>query len=136
LRTIESNEWWPELVALKDELSLRELAERFQVTPGAIVAALKRGSITRSTVSGRAGTAPPGDRPTAAGGDAARRWVAPSRPEPDARALRGAWKVIAGRDGAPVVRVVVADSLTAAATRVAAAGLEELVALEWIGEVL
>ena len=47
MRKIESNPWWPQLVELKDELSLRELAERFQVTPGAVSAALKRNNITR-----------------------------------------------------------------------------------------
>jgi len=55
LRRIETFDWWPHLVELKDELSLRELAERFQVTPGAISAALRRSGIQRKP-------APPGPR--------------------------------------------------------------------------
>jgi len=55
MRRLETYDWWPELVALKDELSLRELAEKFSVTPGAISAALKREGITRKP-------APPGPR--------------------------------------------------------------------------
>ena len=55
MRRIETNDWWPELVKLKDKLSLRELAEKFAVTPGAISAAFKRTGITRRP-------APPGPR--------------------------------------------------------------------------
>lgn len=55
MRKLESHDWWPELVAEKDNLSLRELAERFGATPGAISAALKRQGISREP-------APPGPR--------------------------------------------------------------------------
>ena len=55
MRRIETNDWWQDLVELKDQLSLRELAERFKVTPGAISAAFKREGITRRP-------APPGPR--------------------------------------------------------------------------
>lgn len=55
MRKIETYDWWPQLLALKDELSLRELAERFEVTPGAISAAFKRTGTTRKP-------APPGPR--------------------------------------------------------------------------
>ena len=55
MRRLETLEFWPELVSLKDELSLRELSERFGVTPGAISAALKRTGTTRTP-------APPGPR--------------------------------------------------------------------------
>lgn len=55
MRRIETYDWWPQLVELKDELSLRELAEKFSVTPGAISAALRREGITRKP-------APPGPR--------------------------------------------------------------------------
>ena len=55
MRRLETFDWWEELVALKDELSLRELAERFHVTPGAISAALKREGVMRQP-------APPGPR--------------------------------------------------------------------------
>ena len=55
MRRIETYDWWPELVRRKDELSLRELAERFDVTPGAISAAFKRTGLSRQA-------APPGPR--------------------------------------------------------------------------
>jgi hypothetical protein len=55
MRRIETYDWWPELVRKKDELSLRELAERFDVTPGAISAAFKRTGLSRKA-------APPGPR--------------------------------------------------------------------------
>ena len=55
MRRIETFEFWDELLALKDELSLRELAEKFGVTPGAISAAFKRTATARSP-------APPGPR--------------------------------------------------------------------------
>lgn len=55
MRRIETNDWWQDLVELKDELSLRELAEKFKVTPGAIAAAFKREGISRRH-------APPGPR--------------------------------------------------------------------------
>ncbi len=55
MRRLETYDWWPELVAKKDELSLRELAERFGVTPGAISAAFKRTGTQRRP-------APPGPR--------------------------------------------------------------------------
>jgi hypothetical protein len=55
MRRLETLDFWPELLELKDELSLRELAARFGVTPGAISAALKRTGIPRTP-------APPGPR--------------------------------------------------------------------------
>lgn len=61
MRRIETFDWWEELVALKDELSLRELAERFRVTPGAISAAMKREGLSRKA-------APPGPRNRRKGG--------------------------------------------------------------------
>jgi len=48
MRRIETNVWWPELVALKDELSLRQLAERFGTTATAVSAAFKRNGIERT----------------------------------------------------------------------------------------
>jgi len=55
VRRIETFDWWPKLLEKKDELSLRELAEEFSVTPGAISAALRRTGTTRKP-------APPGPR--------------------------------------------------------------------------
>ena len=55
MRKLEDKPWWPQLVEKKDEYSLRELAEMFGATPGAINTALKRNGITRKP-------APPGPR--------------------------------------------------------------------------
>lgn len=55
MRRLESFDWWPELIEEKDQLSLRELASKYGVTPGAISAALKREGISRRA-------APPGPR--------------------------------------------------------------------------
>ena len=55
MRRLEDKDWWSELIAEKDQFSLRELAEKFGATPGAINAALKRNGITRTP-------APPGPR--------------------------------------------------------------------------
>jgi hypothetical protein len=55
MRRIETFDWWNDLLSQKDELSLRELAERFNVTPGAISAAFKRSGTSRQP-------APPGPR--------------------------------------------------------------------------
>lgn len=55
MRRLETLDFWPDLLEQKDTLSLRELSERFGVTPGAISAALKRTGTTRSP-------APPGPR--------------------------------------------------------------------------
>ena len=45
---LESMDYWPELLKLKDEHSLKELADRYGVTAGAIVTALKRTGTARS----------------------------------------------------------------------------------------
>jgi hypothetical protein len=55
MRRLETLGFWPDLLRLKDELSLREMAVQFGVTPGAISAALKREGVTRVP-------APPGPR--------------------------------------------------------------------------
>ena len=44
---LEKRAWWPDLVRLKDEHSLRELGRRFGVSPAAIQVALKRNGISR-----------------------------------------------------------------------------------------
>lgn len=59
MRKLETMTWWPELLEVKDSYSLRELAERFGATPGAINNALKRNGISRKS-------APPGPRRKAA----------------------------------------------------------------------
>lgn len=55
MKKLEDRPWWPELVALKDVLSLRELGERFGAAPAAISNALKRNGMDRNG-------APPGPR--------------------------------------------------------------------------
>ena len=47
MRKLEDMEWWPELLAIKDQFTLRELAERFAVTAPQIDTALKRNGIDR-----------------------------------------------------------------------------------------
>ena len=49
MRRLEDRAWWPKLLAKKDDHSLRELAELFGVTPGAINAALKRTGVQRKS---------------------------------------------------------------------------------------
>ena len=46
---VEKRVWWPELLKVKDELSLRELSDRFGASPAAIANALKRNGITRTS---------------------------------------------------------------------------------------
>ncbi len=55
MRKLEQSLWWPECVMLKDALSLRELGERYGVTPAAIAEAFCRCDITRTP-------SPPGPR--------------------------------------------------------------------------
>lgn len=50
---LESEAYWPQLVALKDKLSLRQLAKRFHTSPAAIVSALKRTGLSRKAVAPR-----------------------------------------------------------------------------------
>tara|TARA_B100000530_G_scaffold238698_1_gene155359 strand:- start:26 stop:601 length:576 start_codon:yes stop_codon:yes gene_type:complete len=47
VKKLETRSWWPELVALKDEMSLRELSEKFGAAPAAISNALKRNGLSR-----------------------------------------------------------------------------------------
>ncbi len=55
MKKLEDRPWWPELVELKDVMSLRELSERFGAAPAAISNALKRNGLKRRA-------APPGPR--------------------------------------------------------------------------
>lgn len=54
-KQLEDMDWWPELVEVRSDYSLRELAERFGATPGAINNALKRNGLARTAQ-------PPGPR--------------------------------------------------------------------------
>ena len=47
MKRIDKQAWWPELIEMKDSLSLRELSERFGASPAAIANALKRNGIKR-----------------------------------------------------------------------------------------
>lgn len=62
MRRLETFDWWPDLIGQKDTLSLRELAAKFDVTPGAISSALRREGVNRSP-------SPPGPRHTRRKGD-------------------------------------------------------------------
>lgn len=50
---VEEQGWWPEFLELKDDLGLRELAEQFGTTPGALSSALRRTGIRRLPDSGK-----------------------------------------------------------------------------------
>ncbi len=51
MQNLETQDWWPELLRHKDTLSLKQLAERFGTTAGAISAALRRVGDGRSVPS-------------------------------------------------------------------------------------
>ena len=55
MKKLEDMPWWNKLAEIKDDFSLRELADIFDATPGAINNALKRNGIVRKP-------APPGPR--------------------------------------------------------------------------
>lgn len=59
---LETEGFWPEIVRLKDELPLSDLAKRFRTTPGAISAALERTGATDTALDD-------GDLPPEAGGE-------------------------------------------------------------------
>jgi hypothetical protein len=132
MRKLETFDWWPKLLADKDRLSLRELALAYQVTPGAISAALRR------TNTGRLPAAP-GPR----SGRAERR-------EADAAAAPAAARAAAPRAAAPAsgrqlwqvrfenaeVRMVVADDVRSAAEAAEAADMGRPLAITWLGAML
>jgi transcriptional regulator with XRE-family HTH domain len=47
MKKLETHDWWPKLLELKDDLSLQELAEHFGVTATSVSRALKRNGISR-----------------------------------------------------------------------------------------
>jgi transcriptional regulator with XRE-family HTH domain len=49
---LESKEWWPEFLQLKDRMPLKELATRFGVSVNGLSRALKRAGIERAPVRG------------------------------------------------------------------------------------
>jgi len=55
MKKLETHDWWPKLLELKDDLSLQELAEHFGVTATSVSRALKRNGIPRKRT-------PPGPR--------------------------------------------------------------------------
>lgn len=54
---VESEPWWDELLQLRNELSLRELAEKFGASPGEISLALKRAGVRREPKQAQGTTA-------------------------------------------------------------------------------
>lgn len=115
---VESADFWPEILRLKDTVPLRELARRFDVLPGAIVAALKR-------TQGQ--PVPTGKKP--------RRGKVEDLPPEAGEDVSGArvWQVTV-RDGeAESSRVVLATSLLEAAT-LANLGRGRAVGLRLVGD--
>jgi len=49
MKKLEDHAWWPDLLNMKDSLSLRELSEKFGASPAAIANALKRNGIKRKS---------------------------------------------------------------------------------------
>jgi hypothetical protein len=78
LKKIETQPWWPKLVAKKDERSLRQLSDEFGASPAAISNALKRNKLTRKA-------APSGPRKKAAPSGPQKK-AAPSGPRKKAGA--------------------------------------------------
>lgn len=77
---LETQDVWPEVLRLKDELTLRELAARVSSTPGAVSAALKRAGVRRSPVLGgdaSGADASPASRAPASGSGPAERDLLP-----------------------------------------------------------
>ena len=126
MRRLESLEWWPDLVALKDELSLRELARRFDVTPGAIAAAIRRTGVSRRP-------SPPGPKTSTArvAPPAAARAPLPDPVSPGSPNSKGlAWAVtFAGAQAGPtpvVIAASIGDALIAARRTAEPVGIQLL----------
>ena len=90
MKRLEENPWWPDLVAKKDSMSLRELAKEFGSTAGSINKALKRNGLERKH-------APSGPR-TARDADAA---PAAKKTAPKKAAAKKAPKKAAAKKTAP-----------------------------------
>jgi DNA-binding CsgD family transcriptional regulator len=94
MKRLEENPWWPELVAKKDSMSLRELAKEFGSTAGSINKALKRNGLERKH-------APSGPRTTRSAAPAAPKKAAPKKTAPKkAVAKKGAPKKAATKKAA------------------------------------
>lgn len=59
---LETTEHWAQILELKDQLSLRELAERFGTSPGLISAALRRTQTGRTAITSEAAEAQVDDK--------------------------------------------------------------------------
>lgn len=128
MRRLESLEWWPDLVEAKDELSLRELARRFDVTPGAIAAAIRRTGVARRP-------SPPGPKTSVARPVAVSRPLAPARASPVSPNSKGyAWAVTFAGAQSGLTPVVIAGSIGDALT--VARGTAEPVGILLLGPVL
>jgi hypothetical protein len=136
---IENEPWWPELVALKDTMSLRDLAARFGVGVGALSVALRNTGTARlaalpAGVTGVSPVARPAVAPAVA--------VAPSQTPAETVAPTVAaapkasapmlWSVVFRGDARP--RAVIASSFADALAR--AVPLGEVVAVRRLGEAL
>lgn len=119
MRRLETREWWPELVRVRDEHTLHELAERFGASPGAISSALRRAGFSRKRGTRKAraadGAAPTNGSPTLS----------------ERSLTRSAWRVIFADE---TTRVGIGTSLLEVAR--AAERLGPVVKVERIGEAL
>ena len=135
---LETLEWWPDLVLLKDKLSLGQLAEKFEATPSAIAAALRRSGALRAPITPTTEDdlpPEPGDEPPAPVAPRSTRRVAASIPRATKR--EQAWQVVLRADGEDRVRIVVAPSVVDAADLVIQkVGAGQVVGLSFLGDIL
>lgn len=106
MKRLEENPWWPELVAKKDSMSLRELAKEFGSTAGSINKALKRNGLERKHApSGprttRSDAAPAAAKKTAPKKVAPKKAVAKKAAPKKAAPKKAAAKKVAPKKAAP-----------------------------------
>lgn len=129
---VETEPWWPELLALKDTMSLRDLAARFGVGLGALSLALRATNTSRTPVTPSAIAAtPPAAAPIAAITPVAPAPIAASAPTED-RGPAGIWRISLRDDDRP--RACIARSFCEAFAH--AAGIGDVIAVERLGDVL
>ena len=118
MKRLEENPWWPDLVAKKDSMSLRELAKEFGSTAGSINKALKRNGLERKH-------APSGPRTTRSADSAAAKKAAPKKAAPKKVApkktapKKAAAKKVAPKKAAPKAAAPKAAAPKAAAPKTA-----------------
>lgn len=117
---IESQEWWGQLLADKDTVSIRELANRYGVRPGEIAAALRRTRTGRRPQIAPAaeGQVIPVGTPDADAGEVAA--IAPRRRARDSgmpEVSGWVWEIVLDSNGEQITGYLVADDVQSACDR-------------------